>query len=89
MQLIEHVELLNNHTEQAPDNLVAFIDGRISSPLEPPEPEFERPKKRRKLTPPNTSQTPPAAPSDCLALARVDMSMVRLDWNLVDCIRLA
>lgn len=72
------VELLNNHLEQAPENLLAFIDGQISSFLETPEPEPERPKKRRRLTEWNTSQTPPAGPDDYLTLARVDISMVRL-----------
>ena len=82
-----HVELLNNLLDQAPENLVAFLDGRTSSFLEIPEPEPERPKKRRRLTESNTSQTPPAGPDDYLTLARVDISMVRLRSYLVDCMR--
>ena len=70
--------MLNNHLEQAPEDLIAFIDGRIPYVLEAPEREPERPKKRRRLTESNTSQTPPAGPDDSLTLARVDISMVRL-----------
>ena len=81
------VELLNNHLEQAPESLVAFIDGRTSSFLETSELEQERPKKRRKLTESNTSQTRLAGPDDYLTLARVDISMVRLRSYLVDCMR--
>ena len=79
------VELLKNHVEQAPENLLAFIDERVSSFQETPEPEPERPKKRRRLTESNTSQTPPAGPNDYLTLARVDISMVRLRSYLADC----
>lgn len=69
------VEVLNNHPEQAPENLVAFIDGRA---LSSPEPEPERPRKKRKLAGPNTAKTPPGGPDDShLTLARIDISIVR------------
>ena len=73
-------ELLNNNSDQAPDNLVAFLDGRTFSSPEPCELERERPKKRRKLIGSNASKRPLHASDtdDCLTLARVDISMVRL-----------
>lgn len=66
--------------DQAPENLVAFLDGRTLSSSEPSEPEPERPKKRRKLTGPNTLETPfhPSDPDDYLTLARVDIVIVRV-----------
>lgn len=70
------VEVLNNHLEQAPENLVAFADGRTVSSPESSEPEPERPWKKRKLAGPNTSKTPPSG-DDQLTLARVDISLVR------------
>ena len=73
------IEVLNNHPEQAPENLVAFVDGRTVSSPEFSEPEPERPRKKRKLAGPNsTSKTPPSGEyDDQLTLARVDISLVR------------
>ena len=85
--VVGDVELLNYHLEQAPENLVAFFEGPTSSFIGSSEPEPQRPKKRRKLTESNTSQTPPAGPDDYLTLARVDISMVGLVSYLVDCMR--
>lgn len=74
------VELLNSNSDQAPENLVAFLDGRKSSSSGPSDPEQERPKKRRKLAGPNRSKTPlhSSDSDDYLTLARVDISLVGL-----------
>ena len=80
------VERLKKNPEQAPEKLVAFIDGQILSSPEPSEPEPERPKKKRKLTGPIEPKTPPSGSDDYLTLARVDISMVRLYQTLADCI---
>ncbi len=74
------VELLNNNLDQAPENLLALLDGRPFSSSERSEPESERPKKRRKVTGPDTSKTPLYSGDSAgyLTLARVDISMVRL-----------
>lgn len=73
------VELLINSSDHAPENLVAFLDGRPLPFSEPSGPEPERPKKRRKITGPHTSNTPlhSSDANDFLTLARVDISMVK------------
>ena len=79
VQLRGFADLLNNNSDEAPESLIAFLDGRILSSSEPSEPEPERPEKRRKLTGPRTPKTPLESSDlyDVLTLARVDISIVR------------
>lgn len=74
---MHHSSIQLRFDEQAPDDMLAFLDGRTVSPSEIPEPEPERPKKRRKLTGPKTSKTPfhSIDSHDSLTLARVDIKM--------------
>lgn len=81
------VQLLNNNPGQAPENLIAFIDGRTFSSPDPQELESERPKKKRKVSGPDTSKTPlhSSGPDDYLTLARVDITMVSPCLGQIDC----
>ena len=77
------IELLNKNLEQAPENLVAFIDGQVLIPSDFSEAELKRPKKKRKVTGPKIPETLLHLNGlDYLTLARVDINMVRLNSSL-------
>ena len=66
-------------TEQAPETLVAFLDGRALQPVARSNTNIEPPRKRRKVTAGNAAKVlpPPAVLDDYLTLARIDLSIVR------------
>ena len=70
---------MNRYAEQAPETLVAFLDGQTSPSLARSNTNTEPPRKRRKVTGGNAAKVflPPAAPNDYLTLAHVDLSIVR------------
>ena len=79
-QLSNMYRYLKGALEQAPENLIAFIDGRPLTSPEPSEPESGPVRKKRKLTGPDTSKILPllSRTDDYLTLSRVDVTMVRL-----------
>ena len=70
---------MNRYAEQAPETLVAFLDGRTSPSIPRSNTITEPPRKRRKVSGGSAAKLllPPAAPDDYLTLARVDLSIVR------------
>ena len=70
---------MNRYAEQAPETLVAFLDGRALLSITRPDTNTEPPRKRRKVTVGNAAKVlpPPAVPYDYLTLARIDLSIVR------------
>ena len=70
---------MNRCAEQAPETLVAFLDGRTPPSITHSNTDTEPPRKRRKVTGGSAAKVllPPAVPDDYLTLARVDLSIVR------------
>ena len=70
---------MNRYAEQAPETLVAFLDGRTPPSITRSDTNTEPPRKRRKVTGGSAAKVllPPAAPDDYLTLARIDLSIVR------------
>ena len=81
---------MNRYAEQAPETLVAFLDGRTLPSITQSDTNTEPPRKRRKVTGGNAAKMilPPAAPDDYLTLARVDLSIVRSPGKLEELRRL-
>ena len=77
---LENSDSMNRYAEQAPETLVAFLDGRTPPSIPRPNTNTnpEPPRKRRKVTGGSAAKVllPPAAPDDYLTLARVDLSIV-------------
>lgn len=70
---------MNRYAEQAPETLVAFLDGRALPSITRSNTNTEPPRKRRKVTAGNAAKVlpPPAVLDDHLTLARIDLSIVR------------
>lgn len=70
---------MNRYAEQAPETLVAFLDGRALPSITRSDTDTEPPRKRRKVNVGNAAKVlpPPAVPDDYLTLARIDLSIVR------------